>query len=369
MSSPVASPAPTSAASVTPSARPSAQPSPRVDVVEAFRSKMAGTRSFEATIVGAVTFGGSTSVPVSGTLQVAGADSHQVMSFMPAGEPQTTETIKVDGKTFTRRGEAWFATPPSSSGANGGLDDAFTSAMTGLIDLGSVSREGETFHRLGPASGTPIPMASFGAAPAGTKDAVMTIEFLVKDDGTPAVITIDGNWMQKIGKSDAQALMHLEFALDLAQKVTVTEPSPIWVTGTSKRFGYRVAYPSEWDVELARKTSDGDYYYGLDGEAFAVTRTTKCHCTLNATAIALNRYQRQHVKGFRVVRNSTSRVAGQRARVVESRGTYEGGRSWDLTYLVVRGTYLYVFDYSASHPLKAADRAMAQQLIGSIAFR
>jgi len=330
---------------------------------------MAGTRSFEATIVGAVTLGGSTSVPVAGTLQVAGADSHQVVSFMPAGEPQTTETIKVDGKTFTRRGEAWFATPPSSSGANGGLDDAFISAMTGLIDLGSVSRDGETFHRLGPASGTPIPMASFGVAPAGTKDAVMTIEFLVKDDGTPAVITIDGNWTQKVGKSDAQALMHLEFALDLAKKVTVTEPSSIWVTGTSKRFGYRVAYPSEWDVELARKTPGNDYYYGLDGEAFAVTRSPKCHCTLNATAIALNRYQRQHVKGFRVIHNSTARVAGMRARVVESRGTYEGGRSWDLTYLVVRGKYLYLFDYSAPHPLKAADRAMAQQLVGSVAFR
>jgi hypothetical protein len=58
-----------------------------------------------------------------------------------------------------------------------------------------------------------------------------------------------------------------------------------------------------------------------------------------------------------------------RARVVESRGTYEGGRSWDLTYLVVRGNYLYLFDYSAPHPLKAADRAMAQQLVGSVAFR
>ena len=104
MPSPAASAAPTSAASVTPSARRSAQPSPRVDVVGAFRSKMAGTRSFEATIVGAVTFGGSSSVPVAGTLQVAGADSHQVISFMTIG-PRTPRASR-PSRTPSRSGGA-----------------------------------------------------------------------------------------------------------------------------------------------------------------------------------------------------------------------------------------------------------------------
>jgi len=326
---------------------------------------MASARSFEATIEGSVTVG-STTVPVAGTLQVAGADSHQVMTMLPRGEPQTSETVKVDGTTYTRRGDAWFATPAGNAG--GGVDDAFVKAMTGLTDLGPVSRDGQPYRRLAPAPGTSLLLSSFGAATPGSSDGPMTIEFYAKEDGTPAALAIDGTWTQKVGKVDQKATMHLDFDLDLGQSVTISEPSPIWATGKSKRLGYAVAYPSEWDVELARKASEGDYYYGLNGEGVTVTRTAKCHCTLNATALEVIRYERQHIKGFRVIRNSTARVAGLRARVVESRGTYEGGRSWDLTYLVVRGKYLYVFDYSAPHPLKAADRAMAEQLVGSVTF-
>jgi hypothetical protein len=365
--SPSASAAAASPRPASPSAGPSTQPSTRLDVVEAFRSKMASVRSFEATIDGMVTVG-ENMVPVGGTLQVSGSDSHQVLTMMPGGEPRTTETIKVDGTTYTRRGDAWFAAAPSSTGT-GGIDDAFVKAMTGLTDVGTVSKDGQTFHRLTPPPGTTLLLSSFGAATAGSADGPMTIEFYAKDDGTPAGIGIDGTWTQKVDKVDQTASMHLDFALDTAKTMTIDKPSPIWVTGKSKRLGYAVAYPAEWDVELARKTSGGDYYYGLNGEGFAVTRTAKCKCTLNATAIEVIRYERQHVKGFKVVRNSTARVAGLRARVIESRGTYDGARSWDLTYLVVRGKYLYVFDYSAPHPLKAADRAIAQQLVGSVAFR
>jgi hypothetical protein len=310
---------------------------------------------------------GESMVPVRGTLQVSGSDSHQVLTLMPGGEPGTTETIKVDGTTYTRRGDAWFAA--RSSTGTGGIDAAFVKAMTGLTDVGTVSMDGQTFHRLAPAAGTTLLLSSFGAATTGSADGPMTIEFYAQDDGTPAGIGIDATWTQKVDKVDQTASMHLDFALDMAKTVTIDKPSPIWVTGTSKRLGYAVAYPAEWDVELARKASGIDYYYGLDGEGFAVTRSPKCQCTLNATAVALNRYQRQHVKGFRVIRNSTARVAGMRARVVESRGTYPEGPSWDLTYLVVRGKYLFVLDYSAPHPLKAADRAIAQQLVGSVAFR
>jgi len=213
-------------------------------------------------------------------------------------------------------------------------------------------------------------MSSFGTPSPGASGGAMTVEFYATDDGTPAIITLDATWTQRVGKADQPASMHLDLDLDQdSNAVTIAEPSPIWVTGTSKRLTYTISYPSEWDVELTRKTGTPDLYFGLDGQGFAVTRTKKCACTLNAMTTELIRYQRQHVKGFKVARNATTRVAGLRARVFESRGSYPGGRSWDLTYVVVRSKFVYVFDYSSDGPLTAADRATANQLVASIAFR
>ena len=80
-------------------------------------------------------------------------------------------------------------------------------------------------------------------------------------------------------------------------------------------------------------------------------------------ATELIRYERRQIKGFKAIDNTTTRVGGLRARRIESRGTYPGGRSWDLTYLVVRGKYLFVFDYSSDAPLTANDGAAAEQMM------
>ena len=354
----------TSPSNAAASVRPSASPSSRIDVVEAFRAKMAATQAFEATIDGTVKVGG-TSVAATGTLQVSGSDSHQVMTIATA-KPQTTETITVDGTTYTRRGDAWFGAPATSSTTFG---DAFAATLARLTDLGPVSIDGRRLHRLAPPPGTTIPMTSLGTSP-GPAGGTMTVEFYANDDGTPAIIALDATWTQKAANVDQKASMHLDFALrDGATLITIAAPSPIWVTGNSKRLAYTLSYPSEWDVELARKGSDPDYYYGVEGQSFAVTRAKKCACTLNAMTTELIRYQRGHVKGFTVARNSTTRVAGLRARVFESRGRYPGGRAWDLTYVVVRGKYVYVLDYSSERPLTKQDRALADQLVASVAFR
>ncbi|MFL5684869.1 MAG: hypothetical protein ACJ77D_02330 [Chloroflexota bacterium] len=351
------------------SARSSAQPSPRIDVVDAFRAKVVAIRTFDATIDGTVSIG-ATTLPAKGTIQTNGADSHQVITIMASGKPQTTETITLDGTSYARHGGVWFATPKASTSPPNSLGTALQPTIAGLTDLGSESRDGVALHRLAPPPGTTIPMSSFGASQPGASAGVMTVEFFVMDDGTPAIIALDATWTQKVGKANQPASMHLDLALDRdGDEVTITEPSPIWVTGKSKRLTYTLSYPSEWDVELTRKAETPDYYFGLDGQGFAVTRTRKCSCTLNVMTSELIRYQRQHVKGFKVVRNTTIRVAGLRARVFESHGTYPGGRSWDLTYLVTRGKYLYVLDYSSERPLTKLDRSTADQIVGSVTFR
>jgi len=363
VASPPQSGAPASGSAPPPTTQPSVQPSTSLDVAKAFRARMAATRAFDATIFGTVTVG-DTELTANGTLQVSGADSHAVMTIA-AAKPQTTETITIDGKTYTRRGDVWFGAPASSSM----FGDAFSAALARVTDLGPVSVDGRTLHHLAPPPGTTIPMTSVGTSPAPV-GGTMTVEFYAEDDGTPAIIALDATWTQKAGKVDQKASMHLDFALDQdAAAPTITPPSPIWVTGRSKRLAYTLSYPADWDVELSRKATDPDYYYGLDGQGFAVTRAKKCACTLNAMTTELIRYERRHVKGFKLLHNATARVDGHRARVFESQGRYPEGRAWDLTYVVVHGKYLYVLNFSSDHPLAKTDRQMANQLVASFAFR
>ena len=173
-----ATPAPSAsapAAPASPSTRPSAQPSTAVDVAAAFRAKMAATQAFDATIDGTVTVG-ETSLPAKGTLRVSGGDSHQVMTIA-SPKPQTTETITIDGTTYTRRGDVWFGAPASSSTA---FSDAFGAALARLTDLGPVSVDGRTLHHLAPPPGTTIPMTSFGASP-GPAGSTMTVGFFAEE--------------------------------------------------------------------------------------------------------------------------------------------------------------------------------------------
>ena len=353
----------------TPSPVPaSALPSPPLDVVAAFRSKMGSQRGFEARIEGTVKVG-ATALPVEGSLLVDGPDSHQTLTFKTGGTPQTAETMTVDGTSYAKRGDVWFGTPTTLDAAKDTVNAAFGRAIAGLTDLGPTSTDGRTLHRLVPPSGTTVPMTSLATAPQGSSDGAMRIEFFAEADGTPAIIALDATWTQKVGDADQPASMHLDMVLaDGGTPVTIDAPSPVWTTGKSKRLGYTIAYPTEWDVEFARKTSGLDTYYGLEGEALTATRTTKCRCSLNALATELIRYERRQIKGFKAIGNATTRVGGLRARRIESRGTYPGGRSWDLTYLVVRGKYLFVFDYSSDAPLTANDRAAAEQMMRTVVF-
>ena len=361
--------APAEPVGTTPSpTAPSAKPSSQLDVVAAFRAEMASMQALDTSIDGTVTVG-ATTVPVKGSLLSRGADSHQTFTISANGKTQTTETIALGGTTYTRRGEVWFATPTKSDPSASDMGAAFERSMAGLTDLGPTSINGRTLHRMAPPPGTTIPMSSFSAAP-GSSDGVMTVEFYAEADGTPAIIAVDATWTQKVAKTDTPASMHLDMVLaDGGTPPTIEPPSPIWVTKPSKRLAYTLAYPSDWDADLASKPSGTDYYYGLDGEAIAVTRTKKCQCTLNAVATELVRYQRQHTKAFKAIKNTTARVGGLRARRIESRGTYAGGRSWDLTYLVVRGKYMFVFDYSSDAPLTATDRKAAEQIMQAVVFR
>jgi DcrB-like protein len=356
-------------ANSSPTPRPSVQPSPKIDVVAAFQKEMASLGQLDGTVAGTMT-AGAVDVSVMGTLQSRGSDSHQLFTITGAGKTQTTETISIGGTTYTRRGEVWFAAPKKVDPSAADMSAAIARSVAELTDLGPTTKDGRMLNRLAPPAGTTIPMAAFGGASPGSSNAELTIEFYAEPDGTPAIIALDGTWTQDVGATDQPASMHLDFTLaDHASIAAIQAPSPIWVTKASKRLAYTMSYPSGWDVEPARKTSGADYYYGLDGEGVIVTRTTKCRCTLNATTNEVIRYERRHAKGFKVARNTTMRLGGQRARRLESHGTYDGHRSWDLTYLVVRGKYLFIFDYGSDAPLTATDRATADQMMQSVVFR
>jgi hypothetical protein len=361
----VAPSAATSAVEPPPTSTPQPTTTPSVDVAKAFVASLSRGLSAEARLDGSVTVG-AISLPVSGTSLLAGRDSHQTMTITTGARAQVTETITVDGQSYTKQGKLWFAKPAKGGGDLG----AVLNALSSLVDTGTETKDGRNLHRLAPPPGTAIPMSALGAASAGATDGNVALEFYAEDDGTPAIISLDASWTQKVGKVDQPASMHLDMFLSrVGQTITIAPPETVWVTTASRRLGYRVARPSDWDVEFAKKATANDWFYGPDGDVVAVYREANCRCKLNAISAEFIRYERTHVKSFKVVSNSAAKVGGLRARVIESRGTYPNGRSWDLTYLVVWGRAAYVLDYSSDAPLTAQDRATAADMIGSVVFR
>jgi DcrB len=355
----MADPSPTTAPSAPP-----ASSQPPVDVAAAFLASLSRGLSAQADLEGSVRIGALT-MPVSGRSQISGPDSHQTVTIVNAGRPTVIETISVGGHSYAKRAELWYEQP-----ATGKADlSAFFTAMASLTDMGAVTKDGRRLHRLAPPPGTTIPPSALGAIPAGATGATLAVEFYAEDDGTPAIITIDASWTQKVGKADQPASMHLDMILSsVGRPIAVEAPSPVWVAMSSKRLGYRMSRPSDWDVELARKSSGNDYLFGPGGDTVATARTS-CRCTLNAVTTDLIRYERNHTKGFKVVSNNTARVGGLRARRIESRGTYPNGRSWNLTWIVVRGRSVFFFNYNSDAPLTPQDRSVAAAMIGTVVFK
>lgn len=187
---------------------------------------------------------------ISGSIDTAGEDTKMVFTTTVAGTSQTSETVTVDGVTYTRTNAGpWLVKEDEGSASSGNGFSAWLRSLKKVEDLGVVTKDGDQLHHLKPDK--PLPDDAFlGSA---MNDAEFTIDLYAKDDGTPAVFTIDGSWSQEINGQPFKVEMTMDMAFSkLGASIAVLKPSDVW-TRSESALGYSMAHPADFSVE----TRDG----------------------------------------------------------------------------------------------------------------
>jgi hypothetical protein len=199
-------------------------------------------------------------------------------------------------------------------------------------------------------------MAAIGMDdPAG--DGTLTIDFYVEDDGTPVVMVMAVAWTDVKGSTRAPARMTLEMTFsNVGGRVVIERPTQVWTTFTSKRFKYTIALPSDWESEQSAGNKKPDLLMGADLTGVAVYRFPTGGLTLNgATSTYIDNLKRSKTKA-KVTSNTATTVDGTRARRLEWTNVYKGTRNWFIEVVVVRGRYVYFFEYTALEKPTQADK-------------
>ena len=341
-------------------------PKPASDVAALFRKTMDGRFSADATIAGKITLGSMT-FTCDGSATFDGPDSHQVLTIAGATGSDRTETLSSGGVKYTKRGEVWFedAKTNTSSGPGSDFSSALRSALD-VVDRGVETKSGRSLHHLTSRRGTPIPMAAVGMAdPAG--DGTLTIEFYVEDDGTPVIMAMAAAWTAVDGSSRTPARMTLEITFsNVGGRVVIERPAQVWTTYTSKRFGYRVSYPADWETEPSTGSKEPDVLLSADDSGLAVYRAATRGYSLNQmTSGYIDALKRSRTKA-KVTSNTATTIDGLRARRLEWTNVYKGDRTWNIEVVVVRGKWAYYFEYTTYEKTTAADRELATLIQKSI---
>ena len=236
-----------------------------------------------------------------------------------------------------------------------------------VTDVGIETRQGQALHHLEPRDRASIPMSAIGAT-TSTGDGVVTVDFYVKDDGTPVVMAIEASWTQVNGAATMAASMAVDYTFsNVGGRIAIAPPEEVWATFTSKRFGYSIAYPSDWEAHPSAGKTKPDELLGADSTGVYVNRYATKGATLNqVTAGYLAELKR--TSKAKVTSNTATSVDGLRARRVEWSATFDGTRVWEIDTLVVHGKQAYYIGYATLEKPTATDRTIVENLIASMAF-
>lgn len=248
----------------TPIPTPTAAPTPTpVDVGAAFLAKLKAAKAGRLQATGSATFGGIAAT-ITGMFESSGADdSASTMTIDIGGTKQTTDSIRIGTKQWSRKdGSVWILDPKPADPSKG--LNAYLNTLTTLEDKGVETKGTQQLHHLVPPAAAAITPAAIGLDPS-IKDAVTTVDFWAKADGSPAVMSLGVKWSQAAGTTSVPIDMTLDVDLTgFGTPATVTAPDGAWTGFTSTRFGYSMAYGQGWSVT----EGDGVDQYLMDGTPY-----------------------------------------------------------------------------------------------------
>jgi hypothetical protein len=341
-------------------------PAPSVDVAALFLEAMRDPFRTNATIKGELTVESAT-YSVAGSSTIDGSSNHQVLTFEGPGVSDRAETMNLEGVKYSNRDGLWFETPREKSASGVGTD--FSSVLRSVLDVtdtGMETRAGQSLHHLKPRQSTPIPIAAIGMADPGG-DGTLAFDFYTRDDGTPVVMALNAAWTEVNGSSRKPLRMTLEFTFtNVGGPVVIQRPAQVWVTFTSKRFKYTIAHPSDWEAEQGTGRKKPDVLLGADLTGMYVYRFPTGGLSLNnATSTYIDNLKRSRTKA-KVTSNTATTVDGTRARRLEWTNVYKGTRGWFIEVVVVRGKYVYFFQYTTLEKPTKADRDLVDDFQKSV---
>jgi hypothetical protein len=224
---------------------PGPTPSSSPDAAKSFSRSSRESFAAHCAISGRLTVG-SAPYPLSGAFDVGGGDSHQVLTVATPGAPQTSESIKAAGIDYVKRGALWFVKPAEDATSSKDLASVLRT-MLDVRDTGTELKDGRLLHHLESRGGASIPLSAIGSAdPAG--DGVVSIDFYVEDDGTPALMEIEASWTQVSGSPTAR---HDVDPVPLRERTTRRDHRPAaGLVDVLKRCGLHARLP----VRLRRRS-------------------------------------------------------------------------------------------------------------------
>jgi hypothetical protein len=184
------------------------------------------------------------------------------------------------------------------------------------------------------------------------------------------MVRLAAEWDQVVNKKRLHGItsMDLTFAT-VGEQVAVLAPSRVWTWSTSRKYGYRMGYPADWQYEKSVKKFI-DTYWGYDGDVLGVERTKSYGLSLNKIASyvtknakALNR------KAVKIASNKPGKLGSMRARIVEYSGKLGKTRYWFVMYLAVKGSKLYWLELRTDKKTDATDRALAASFAATFIVR
>jgi hypothetical protein len=197
-----------------------------MSTLDSFEAKVASS-DFQAQgpTVGSIavkTILGSTSGSVTGTFKVKGGDSAVSITSKVLGITATNDNIVVGDWSYSRTdGGQWTKAPASGKTLQG-----FVGSGIVLIDQGVAAKFGKQLHQLAVANMAGVDLSVLGitAGPGQENLSVSSLSFWAENDGTPAGLTIEASFDQKIVSTPSHETVTLDISIDTLWGVTITAP-------------------------------------------------------------------------------------------------------------------------------------------------
>ena len=320
-----------------------------------------------AAVTGTLAVAATTS-PVSGTYALSGGDYERNLKVGAGSRVPTRSLRVVNDSAYSSTGTGpWFEAAFPAAGTD--LGSVLRSIKT-VKDLGVETKDGQQLHHL-VATDVALPPAVLGLTDKTIKDVTGTLDFWVTDEGMPKIVSATGNWTQASGKDPAApATLNAEFALsNVGGTVDLPAPDQIWRRVKSKKYHYTMAAPTDWEYQKAH-AKRADWFVGPEYATVFASNAPDHGFSLNSWTQGVIRVAPRvsGVKGFKLMSNKPAILAGARARRIEFKDTFKGGKEYSIIELADHGGKMYEVGYTSSKPLTTADRALFDQFLSTFQF-